>query len=82
MENCCSSSDSSQTQLKEYKCPVNGRLYKGVSSETILHHIKSHGTGIINNKVTIFVMTQIMTWYILVKMIQLLINHHYEQKLV
>jgi len=40
MKNCCSSSNNSMVQPKKYKCPVNGKLYKGVLFTTILHHIK------------------------------------------
>ena len=39
MTNCCSSSDKTQAHPKQYKCPVNGKSYNGVSSTTILHHI-------------------------------------------
>ena len=39
MTNCCSTSDSTQVHPKKYKCPVNGKSYKSVSSATILHHI-------------------------------------------
>ena len=39
MSNCCSSSNNSQEKPKQHKCPVNGKLYKGVSPSTILHHI-------------------------------------------
>ena len=39
MTNCCFSSERSKVQLKKYKCPVNGKLYKSVLSTTILHHI-------------------------------------------
>ena len=39
MTNCCSSSNTTQAPPKKYKCPVNGKSYKSVSSTTILHHI-------------------------------------------
>lgn len=39
MTNCYSLSDNSLAYPKKYKCPVNGKSYKSVSSTTILHHI-------------------------------------------
>jgi len=39
MANCCSSSDKQQAYPKNYICPVNGKVYKSISSTTILHHI-------------------------------------------
>ena len=41
MSDCCSDSCSSNESLNTYRCPVNGREYRGVSEKTILHHIKS-----------------------------------------
>ncbi len=40
MTNCCNSSNNSPTQTNKYKCPVNGKSYRSVSSSTILHHIE------------------------------------------
>ena len=39
MTNSCSSSSNTQVHPQKYKCPVNGKSYKSVSSATILHHI-------------------------------------------
>lgn len=40
MSDCCSSSScSSNSRPKKYRCPVNGKAYPAVSSTTIKHHI-------------------------------------------
>ena len=39
MSDCCPSSNNTQEKPKQFTCPVNGKLYKGVSQTTILHHI-------------------------------------------
>ena len=41
MSDCCSKSCSSTEAHNTYRCPVNGKEYKGVSEKTILHHIKA-----------------------------------------
>jgi len=40
MSQCCNSSSTEQVQVKNYPCPVNGKHYNSVSTDTILHHIK------------------------------------------
>lgn len=40
MSDCCSTSNATCNPPKKYRCPVNGKEYSGVSSTTILHHIK------------------------------------------
>ena len=40
MTQCFSSSNTSQSHPKNYKCPVNGKQYNSVSPITIMHHIK------------------------------------------
>jgi hypothetical protein len=39
MTSCCSTSNSSPAKTKRYTCPINGQLYNGVSTTTMLHHI-------------------------------------------
>ena len=39
MSDCCSKSCSSNEVHETHRCPVNGKVYKGVSEKTILHHI-------------------------------------------
>lgn len=40
MTDCCSPSNDSVKQPRQYMCPVNGKVYKSVSATTILHHIE------------------------------------------
>ncbi|MEW8033598.1 MAG: hypothetical protein AB2777_09735 [Candidatus Thiodiazotropha endolucinida] len=40
MSDCCPSSCDEGVQPKRHRCPVNGQEYKGVSTKTILQHIK------------------------------------------
>mgnify|MGYP001818654523 CR=1 FL=1 len=39
MSDRCSKSCSSNEVHETHRCPVNGKVYKGVSEKTILHHI-------------------------------------------
>ena len=40
MSDCSSSSSIPYSPPKKYRCPVNGKEYSGVSTATIMHHIK------------------------------------------
>jgi len=41
MSDCCAPRDTTVNPPGKYRCPVNGREYHGVSSTTILHHLKN-----------------------------------------
>jgi len=40
MENCCSSAGCKPSHPNKHSCPVNGREYAEVSTQTIVHHVK------------------------------------------